>query len=107
LQKSYLGKTKLCHYSKVKDPKNPPVNRGFNTDCKLNNSHEQKTPKLTLGENLQFHEFVQFLDSNTELAAPKTHNTHMQVEKSGSKIMAERDHEIGRKRKIRVFLTFS
>jgi hypothetical protein len=24
MQKSYLGKTKLYNYSKVKDPKNPP-----------------------------------------------------------------------------------
>jgi hypothetical protein len=51
--------------------------------------------------------FVHFLDSNIELAAPKTHDTHMQMERSGSKIMAERNHEIARKRKIRVFLTFS
>jgi hypothetical protein len=26
MQKSYLGKTKLYNYSKVKDPKNPPGN---------------------------------------------------------------------------------
>jgi hypothetical protein len=42
MQKSYLGKTKLYNYSKVKDPKNPPENRGFNTNFKLSNSHEQK-----------------------------------------------------------------
>jgi hypothetical protein len=35
MQKSYLGKTKLYNYSKVKDPKNPPENRGFNTNLKI------------------------------------------------------------------------
>jgi hypothetical protein len=73
--KSYLGKTKLYNYSKVKDPKNPPVIEALTliqssaTATKPSAPELNRNPNLLMKHENEGREIAQSLCSNTTLAA--------------------------------------
>jgi hypothetical protein len=78
---SCFGKTKLYINAMVKDPKDPPENRGFNINLKLNNSHEQKLLNWLFEPKLQNHDFASFLASHLHLLHPRLKTTTCMTER--------------------------